>query len=243
MMDEFECSISDIVKKDFRTAEVFKKYQISFCCGGAMTLKEACETKGIDPDRISSDLKESSRTVTIPNSLPYDEWKIEFLIDFITHIHHTYIYRVIPPLSVELQSFTLGHKAKYPELTKVAELFAALSETLQIHSKHEDEIIFPYIRQIESAHRSREPYGKLFVRTLRKPLHLLEKEHRRIKEMLDNLDLITAKFTAPDSSCLQYHIYYKKLEEVYNHLVQYKYLEQTLLLPRAIAIERELLQL
>ncbi|HEX3079468.1 MAG TPA: DUF542 domain-containing protein [Puia sp.] len=243
MMDELECSISDIVKKDFRTADVFKKYQISFCCGGAMSLKEACDAKGIDPDRISAELKESARRITIPNSLPFDEWKIEFLIDFITHIHHTYIYRVIPPLSAELESFTVSHKAKYPELTRVAELFAALSETLLIHSKHEDEIIFPYIRQIESARQTREPYGKLFVRTLRKPLHLLEKEHRRIEEMLNSLDLITANFTAPDGSCLQYHIYYKRLEEVYNQLIQYKYLEQTLLLPRAMAIERELLQL
>ena len=243
MMDEFECPISDIVRRDFRTAEVFKKHQIGFCCGSAVTLNKACEAKGIDPDGISSELKESTRTITIPNSLPFGEWKIEFLIDFITHIHHTYIYRVIQPLSVELQSFTLGHKAKYPELTRVAELFAALSETLLIHSKHEDDIIFPYIRQIESVYRRKEPYGKLFVRTLRKPLHLLVKEHGRIEEMLNNLDLMTAKFTAPDGSCLQYHVFYKKLEEVYNHLAQYKYLEQTLLLPKAIAIERELLQL
>lgn len=243
MMDELESSLSDIVRKDFRAAEVFKKHQISFCCGEATTLKKACDAKGLDPGLISSELEESARTITIPNNLPFDEWKSEFLIDFITHIHHTYIYRVIPALSVEFQTFSLSHKAKYPELTKVAGLFAALSETLQIHSKHEDEIIFPYIRQIESAHRSREPYGKLFVRTLRKPLDLLEKEHRRIEEMLDNLNLMTANFNAPDGSCLQYHVFYKKLEEVYKHLIQYKYLEQTLLLPRAIAIERELLQL
>jgi regulator of cell morphogenesis and NO signaling len=243
MMDEFDCSISDIVRRDYRTAEVFKKYQIGFCCGDAMTLKNACEAKGINPDRISAELKESERTFTIPNSLPYDEWKIDFLIDFITHIHHTFIYRVIQPLSVAFESFTQGHKTKYPELTRVAGLFAALSETLLVHSKHEDDIIFPYIRQIESVYRRKEPYGKLFVRTLRKPLHLLAKEHFRIEEMLNNLDLMTANFNAPDGSCLQYHVFYKKLEEIYNHLVQYKYLEQTLLLPRAIAIERELLQL
>ena len=243
MIDESESSISDIVRKDFRAAEVFKKHQISFCCGEAMTLKKACDAKGLDSDQIRSELKESSRTNTIPNSLPFGEWKSEFLIDFIIHIHHTYIYRAIAPLSVELQSFTLNHKAKYPELIMVSELFTALSETLQIHSKHEDEIIFPYIRQIESAHRNREPYGKLFVRTLRKPLYLLENEHRRIEEMLENLDLMTTNFNSPDGSCLQYHVFYKRLEEVYNHLIQYKYLEQTLLLPRAIAIERELLQL
>ena len=243
MMDEFDCSISEIVRRDYRTAEVFNKYQIGFCLSGTMTLKGVCDAKGIDPDRISDELKKSTRSITVPNSLTFDEWKIDFLIDYITHIHHAYIYRVISPLSVALQTFTLSHKVKYPELVRAAELFAALSETLLVHSKHEDDIIFPYIRQIESAYRRKEPYGKLFVRTLRKPFHLLEKDHRRIEEMLNTLNIITAKFTTPDNSCLQYHVYYKKLEEVYNHLVQYKYLEQTLLLPKALAVERELLQL
>jgi regulator of cell morphogenesis and NO signaling len=38
------------------------------------------------------------------------------------------------------------------------------------HNPLEDEIIFPYIKQIEAAYRRKEPYGHLFVRTLRKPL-------------------------------------------------------------------------
>ena len=41
MIDDFERPISDIVKENYRTAEVFKKYQLSFCCAGTMTLKTA----------------------------------------------------------------------------------------------------------------------------------------------------------------------------------------------------------
>ena len=55
------------------------------------------------------------------------------------------------------------------------------------HNKHEDEIIFPYIKQIDSAYRRKEPYGNLFVRTLRKPLHIVEREHLQIQELLGGL--------------------------------------------------------
>jgi regulator of cell morphogenesis and NO signaling len=242
MMDDFECSISEIVKKDYRTADVFKKYQLSFCCSGDILLKSACETKGIDYPALSDELRKATRNTLLSNDLPFDEWKLDFLIDFISNVHHTYIYRVISSLSATLESFTLGHQDKYPELVSVSELFTKLTGKLMHHCRHEDEIIFPYIKQIDSAYRRKEPYGNLFVRTLRKPLYVVEREHLQIQDLLNELQLATKQFTAPEFACLNYKVIYKKLEEVYNNLMQHKYLEQELLFPKAIAIEQKLLQ-
>ncbi|HEY4966767.1 MAG TPA: DUF542 domain-containing protein [Puia sp.] len=242
-MDNFDGSISDMVKKDYRTADVFKKHQLSFCCGGNILLKSACEAKGINFDVLLEELRVSTRDLRISNDLPFDEWKIDFLIDFISNIHHTYLYQTIPKLSATLESFTVGHQDKYPELINVRGLFEELGGILMTHNKHEDEIIFPYIKQIDSAYRRKEPYGNLFVRTLRKPLSLVEKEHRQIQDLLNALQGATNHFTAPDIACLNYVVHYKKLEELYNNLLQHKYLEQELLFPKAIAIEQKLLQL
>jgi regulator of cell morphogenesis and NO signaling len=243
VMDVYERPISDIVKQDYRTADVFKKYQLSFCCNGAISLKSACEVKGIDFELISNELKEATRNLILPNNLPFDEWKIDFLIDFITNIHHAYIYRLIPSLCSSLESFTLGHQTKYPALTRILELFTKLTEILLLHNRHEDEIIFPYIKQIDSAYRRKEPYGNLFVRTLRKPLHIIEREHFQIQELLNNLKIDTKQFTVPDKACLSYQVIIKKLEEAHNNLLQHKFLEHAILFPKAIAIEQKLLQL
>ena len=40
--------IGDLVTKDFRAAEVFKRAGIDFCCGGDQTLEEACRSKKLD---------------------------------------------------------------------------------------------------------------------------------------------------------------------------------------------------
>jgi regulator of cell morphogenesis and NO signaling len=243
IMDDFDGAISDIVKLDYRTADVFKKYQLSYCCSGSVSLKSACEVKGIDFDLISNDLKEATRNLVLPNNLPFDEWKIDFLIDFITNIHHVYIYRTMPPLCSTLESFIPGHQAKFPELNRIFELFAKLTEILLIHNRHEDEIIFPYIKQIDSAYQRKEPYGNLFVRTLRKPLHIVEREHLQIRALLHDLKIETRQFTVPDKACLNYQVIIKKLKEAHNNLLQHKFLENAILFPRAIAIEQKLLQL
>ena len=242
-MVEFDCAITDIVKLDYRTADVFKKYQLSFCGIGSVSLKSVCEAKGIDFELISNELKEATRNLILPNNLSFEEWKVDFLIDFITNIHHVYIYRVIPSLCSTLESFTPGHQAKFPELIRVLELFKKLTEILLLHNRHEDEIIFPYIKQIDSAYRRKEPYGNLFVRTLRKPLHIIEKEHFQIQELLDDLKIETNQFTVPVKACLSYQVIIKKLEEAHNNLIQHKFLEHTILFPKAIAIEQKLLQL
>ena len=242
-MDDFDCAISDIVKLDYRTADVFKKYQLSYCCSADVSLKSACEAKGIDFELVSNELKEATRNLILPNSLSFEEWKVDFLIDFITNIHHVYIYREIPSLCMTLESFTQGHQAKYPELSRILELFKKLKEILLLHNRHEDEIIFPYIKQIDSAYRRKEPYGNFFVRTLRKPLHTIEKEHFQIQELLNDLKIETNQFTLPEKACLSYQVIIKKLEEAHNNLLQHKFLEQTILFPKAIAIEQNLLQL
>ena len=64
---------ADIVKSHYRTASVFKKYGIEYCCGGKWPLKLVCETQGINCEKLIEELQEVSRLVFVPASLPYHE--------------------------------------------------------------------------------------------------------------------------------------------------------------------------
>jgi regulator of cell morphogenesis and NO signaling len=242
MIDDFDIPISELVQQDYRMADVFKKHQLSFCCSREILLKSACEARKLDYELVVNELQDATRNIQVSNSLPFGEWKTDFLIDFISNIHHEYIYRVMPVLKNSLQSFALGHQKNYPEFTAVAQLFEKLSVILFLHNTHEDEIIFPYIKQIDTAYRRKEPYGNLFVRTLRKPLNNIEREHVQILELLKGLKTMTQKFTIPEKACVSFGVLYKKLEEFYNNLMQHKYLEHKILFPKALAIEQNLLQ-
>ncbi len=47
-----EQTIGEIVSDNIRTANVFKKHGLDFCCGGGEKLETACENKGTDLDAI-----------------------------------------------------------------------------------------------------------------------------------------------------------------------------------------------
>jgi regulator of cell morphogenesis and NO signaling len=242
VIDDHE-TVSDIVKRDYRTADVFRKYGIDYCCGGKISLQKACEMRDIDTGDITPDLLESMRSVSIGSNLFFNEWDIDFLADYIINVHHAYLVNNLPLLRDDLERFVQGHRKKYPFLDEVQKLFEQLSKHLIPHLQQEEEIIFPYIRQIAHAYNGQEPYARLLVRTLRKPVEdVMHHEHALFEKLLNRLRTITHNYAFPHDACTAHRVVFLKLKELDNDIVQHVHLENNILFPRAIAMEKELLQ-
>jgi regulator of cell morphogenesis and NO signaling len=76
-------SVAEIVTRDYRTADVFRKYGIEYCCGGRAPLQMACVIRGIDEDKLISELEDCMREVNPSNTLDFNAWHIDFLTDYI----------------------------------------------------------------------------------------------------------------------------------------------------------------
>ena len=236
-----EQTISDIVRADYRTADVFKKYGINYCCSGQATVAAACEIKKIDPLHVVQELGEATRNVSISTSIRFDEWKISFLVEYISNVHHAYLYQALPAIEAKLLSFVNSHGDKFPESKKLLTIFRELSVVLLAHTREEEELIFPYIHQIDAALRNKELYGKLLVRTMRKPLENNEKEHQEISRLIRQLKTEANNYEFPAKAFVSHQVLYHKLREFHDDIVQHTHLENNVLIPKAIAIEKELL--
>lgn len=241
-LQKFNGTISEIVRADYRTADVFKKHGINYCCGGKISIQEACQARGIDHHLLEEELSAATRNIHLPTALQFSEWKIDFLMDYIVNVHHAYASIAVPALKASINSFMESHKNK-PPFDRLFPLFSKLADSLLAHNKQEEEIIFPYIRQIESTHRRKEVYGHLFVRTLRKPLSSMEQEHTSITTMMSDLQEVAGNYNIPDNACTNHQVIYRKLREFHEDFLQHKHLENNILFPKAIALEMELLQL
>lgn len=237
-----QSTISDIVRENYRTADVFKKYGINCCCSGKIPLSDACSAANIDCNNLIQDLEAATQDIRLPAGIQFTQWRLDFLIDYITNIHHAYLRQAIPSLEARLGAFVETHGRQLPELREVLQVFQDFSNLTQLHLRHEEEIIFPYIKQIENAYRRNEPYGNLFVRTLRKPLHVIEKEDTAISGLLNQISHLTNNYTFPLNACTNHQVVFHKLRELHDDLRQHQYLENTILFPKAIEIEQQLLQ-
>lgn len=49
-------TVADYVIENIKTAHIFKKHEIDFCCGGAVSIKKACEKNNVNFNELVSEL-------------------------------------------------------------------------------------------------------------------------------------------------------------------------------------------
>jgi len=234
---------SDIVKQDYRTAQVFHKFKIEYCCGVKWPLKMVCDMKGLAVDYVLEELRNATRILNISPAIQFDEWEIDFLTNYIVKVHHQYLVKALPQIQFQLEKFIDEHKKKYPYLEEVGTCFSNLYKNTIPHLRQEEEIIFPYIRHIAHAYNSKESYASLLVRTLRKPVdEIMQHEHNIVEKIFHQLRNLTNNYQPPESSCTSHKLSYSLLRELDDDFVQHIYLENEILFPKAIEMEKQLLQ-
>jgi len=237
--------VTEIVTNDYRTAAVFMKYKIDYCCWDSRErpLHAVCESKGIDTDKILVELEKATTSIHVSNSLQFADWDIDFTINYIIHIHHQYLKKAFPSVQEELINFASGHSDKFPELNELKKVFMQLEKNMIPHMIEEEEIIFPYIKQISHAYEGKEAYATLLVRTLRKPVEsIFLNKHETLSKIIHRMRELTHNYIPPVHACVKHRVTFSLLKELDNDLVQHLHLENNILFPRALAMEKDLLQ-
>jgi len=236
-----ESFVTDIVTQDYRTSDIFRKYNISYCCGGKMALQAACELHKVDIDILKKELNGAMRVIQVSSSIDFKNWSIDFLVDYLINVHHAYLVINLPEIKDTLERFIKGHQSKYPYLDELMKSFNHLSKEIIPHLEQEEKIIFPYIKQIVHAWENQEPYAGLLVRTLRKPIEaMIQQEQDDIEKYLYAFRKLTNNYTTPPGACITHKVALSKLKELDADLVQHIYLENEILFPKAIQVEKEL---
>ncbi len=235
--------VSDIVSQDYRTADVFRKYDIEYCCGGKWPLETVCMMKGLSFEELKNELLLVTRYSNISTSLTYETWDVDFLTNYITNVHHQYLRTTLPATEEILVGFIADHEKKYPYFIEVKKSFDRMKKDIMPHIKHEEDTIFPYICQVSHAYENSDSYARLLVKTLRKPLEsLMRHEHDMLSEPVMNIRSLTNNYTLPENACVSHSVVLSRLKELDNDLMQHIYLENEVLFPRTLKIEQELLK-
>lgn len=234
-----EPTIGDLVAEDIRKAEVFKKYGVDFCCGGKKTLKQACAEKGLDSDAIERELSETSKQVAASKALDFNKWELDFLADYIYNQHHKYYYEEEPVIADLLTKVANHHGEKFPFLRRVVALYSQLQQELRTHFFKEERVLFPLVKQLVAAKRGGLPVVEP-IHSIAAPLQVMEADHDAAGDILAEINAITDHYTPPASACNSFRLLYSKLQALEDDLHQHIHLENNILFPKALQLEKEL---
>ena len=231
-----DTTIREIVATDFRTAAVFQRFGMDFCCSGCRTIEQGCRDAGVDEKTLLHELESVMRAPSGP-SPTFATWDAETLIEYIVGTHHAYVRRALPTLIEHTQKIASVHGERHSELVHIARLFERVAVEMTEHMAKEEQILFPFIAEAANAAAGgaalpTPPFG-----TVENPIRMMEHEHQFVGDAMAEMRALTGGYAAPDDACATYRVCLQELEAFEEDLHTHVHLENNILFPKAVAIE------
>jgi regulator of cell morphogenesis and NO signaling len=235
MLVQKENTIGEVVAGNFLTARIFSDYGLDFCCGGKKTIQDACKEKGINPDALINSLLTQGSVKTAAH---FDKWELDFLIDYIITNHHSYVSSGIHTIEHLFDKVISKHGEKHPELLHMNSLFTELKEELFMHMQKEEKLLFPYIKKMLIARNNSLEFPYPPFGTVTSPIAVIESEHEKAGALMHEINMISDGYTSPADGCTSFRVLYSELEAFEADLHIHVHLENNILFPKAIELEK-----
>lgn len=237
-----ETIVGEIVKMNYKAASLFQENNIDYCCGGRITLSEACSAAGIDSQKLITQL-DSLLVQNDPEAQYIDDLNLEELCRYIVKRHHNYIRETIPFLERNLEKLCNVHGESHPELFQIKDLFNGCVNELTKHMQKEEVVLFPYVARMVLAKENQTQLLPPSFGSVTNPIRMMMNEHQNEGERFIKITELTNHYQLPEDACTTYHITYNKLKEFEDDLHRHIHLENNILFPKSALLENELLNL
>lgn len=230
-------TIREIVTEDFRTAAVFRKLHIDFCCHGERTLAEACGEQGMPVEAVLAELAGGGEDrAELPASLSSSD--LAALVEHILDHHHAYVREALPLIQAHTQRVARVKGDRHPEMIEVDRVFAETAAALVAHMDLEEQVVFPHIVALEAARRSGLAVPSAPFVSVEQTIEAMEREHRAAADAMERIRELTNAFTYPEDACTTFRVCIQELAALERDLHTHMHLENNLLFPAALELDR-----
>lgn len=227
-------ALSEIVQHDVRAGAILDGYHLDFCCGGSLTLADACQQRGIDVERVVADIDALSRPA---RDAPSDDPVA--LIAYIVETHHGYVRRSVPRIQEHLTKVVAAHGSRHAELAFIESQFSKVADDLLQHLVKEERVLFPYIESLADAARGSGPHPPDMFGTVQNPIRMMEVEHQEARDRLVAIRELSYNYAAPADACNTYRLVLDELEVFERDLNRHVDLENNVLFPMTLELEEK----
>ncbi|MBX3423448.1 MAG: iron-sulfur cluster repair di-iron protein [Pirellulaceae bacterium] len=240
-----ELTVGQLVRQRPARSRVFEALKIDYCCGGKLSLAEACQRKGVDTAEVWKRLAEcdaqSDRQAGDADDQPVDAdaMTLSALAQHIEQTHHAYLKTELPRLDRMTEKVARVHGDRDPRLPDLRRAFEALRDELLPHMMKEEMILFPMVRKLEQQLQSAAALSAppFHCGSVADPIGQMEHEHDKAGSALQSMRELTDGFQPPDWACNTYRAMLDGLAVLERDMHQHVHKENNVMFPKAIELE------
>src|SRR5436190_10694811 len=250
MEDLIQSPIGNLVARHPATSRVFRRYKLDFCCGGGKTVAEACAARGLDPAALAEELRcvvehgagGASEDEAAPDWMHED---LGALVRFIIERYHVPLREELERLRQMSRRVLAVHGERSPDLWPPLDaVLERVRVSLLDHMDCEESVLFPGVVRLRdlsaragSGASSPDADRQL---PLGRPIDSMEADHDRVGAHLRTIRELTSDFTLPPEACNTVRALFDGLENLEHEMHDHVHLENEVLFPRALELERAL---
>jgi regulator of cell morphogenesis and NO signaling len=230
-MSNATMSVGELVADRPGRSRVFESLGIDYCCGGKLSLAEACARRGLQPDAVRRRLDQAD-TEDVPDETDWRTARLGALCGHIVATHHDFLRRELPRLRGLLGKLARVHGERHPELRAVLAVFEPFADDLTEHMGKEEQVLFPLITWVASGDVPPTPF-------VLQPIAAMESEHDAAGRALAQMRRLTDGYAVPADGCNTYRAAMDGLAELETDMHTHVHKENNILFPRAARLIAE----
>lgn len=204
-----------------------------------VTIGELCWDFGLNPLMLLNTLSRA-RAAEVPSNIDVSElvgMTLTQVVENIESSHHVYLRETMPVIGELIDRVVGAHGPSDDRLTDVQTLFGKLSADMENHMLHEEEALFPMVRDMEvdgaiKPTRCGNAVGG--------PIACMENDHTVVREELGRLRGLTDDYAVPENACRTYRKMLEQLRRFDQNTVVHIHKEDKVLFPGALKAQAAL---
>ena len=235
-------TVAEVAVRHPEAKPILERLGIDYCCGGGATLEAAAKSAGHAVSEVRAEIEKAVQDQRARGASARD-WSAVSAGDLAQHIldtHHVYMKTQLPRLADLFKKVISAHGERHGETLRAAQqVFHELKAEIEAHLMKEEQILFPYILQLDAYRPGSGPPPASHCGTVQNPIRQMEHEHESAGSALARIRELTSDHTLPEDACPSFEALYEGLKGMEADLHEHIHLENNILFPRAIEIERE----
>ncbi|WP_073093118.1 hemerythrin domain-containing protein [Cyclobacterium lianum] len=230
-------SIAELVCENYTLAEVLHYFGISFFRHEQHSLEDVCLQYKVNPEQVISELEQwANRREPTREELYLHP--IEVMVSYLKKKHRYFVRQALPFLSSMVEGIELG--PSYKSLMTDLRLMFPLFVDDFIHHIHEEEnTLFSRVGVLQDFDRGAMPLVQTIKVFSLPPVSQMAAEHEAHDDEMQGIRKLTNDYHIPDTAPVAMRILFYELQQLEKELVVHAKIENDLLFPKAIELEKE----
>jgi len=216
---------------------VLEKYRLDFCWAGDKSLEAAAAEAGVPLETVLCEMV-SALTSGGEDQPDWNTAGLDALMQYIVVRHHAYLRKELPLMDkfVARVRETRG-RSDANTLAPLEKVFRFFKRELENHLRREEEVLFPLIRQLETASKSGAELPRFSFGPLANPIGIMEEDHDAERRQMQKMLVLTGNYTGPAETANVFRSLFERLQILESDLRLHVHLEDHILFPRGALLE------